>query len=724
MTSPRPEIVRPTLRRIVQIVLVTISSTAALVSVLSFAKDNLGAAGGKPVAFIASRSVAWVRTTPVADTASAVGDTVRFAATVADKNGSTLNTAPVLWTTSDAAVATVDAHGQAVARAAGTATITATAGEHVAQSRVVVRQVVASVIVAIPGDSVARLGEGDARALAVRAADRRGYVVSGRRVTWRSADSAIALVDSTGRLEGRTVGRTLVIASVEGSAAEVPVEVRAVPAVLERVAPTEEGALIAPAGRALPQRVTVRVLSRRGEPARDVPVRFAVADDGKVEPAVARTSADGVAATTWMLGGRPGRQRLVAAVEGLDSTLVVVAEADPVPSGTRWVTLSEGLVGRVGEPLAQRVAVRMVDPEGRALADVPLAWTAEAGGSIANADARTDSLGEARASWTMGKVTGRQRLRVQAGSARAVPPHLVAAVAGAGPPARAILAGGAGQAARVGTALPKPLRVRVTDVAGNAVAGARVMVLAASGSVADSVVATDSSGMATVRWTLGRMAGQQQLLARPEGVEPALAITAMARPRPAADVEAIAASPTASPGKPVKVRVVVRDEFGNAVPDARVQLATEAGAGSVSPHAAVSGVDGEAAATWTPGRTPGEQRLTVRVVGTKVATTLAATVGGSPVASVRAASLRTTPAALAPTPVSKAVTKPPTPVAKPVAKATTRTATKAKPVPAKPTTKAAKARPAAKPAAKSSKTATRSAASARPPSRRPVTGSR
>ena len=200
MTKPTLTLERPSLSRLVKVVAVTISSLAALVSVLNFAKENLGAAGGKPLAFIASRSVAWVRTTPTVDTATAFGDTVRFAATVADRNGSTLNAAPVLWTSSDPAVARVDEFGQVVAKQPGVATITATAGEHVAQSRVVVKQAVASLVVVVPGDSVARLGEGDARGLVARAADRHGYVVSGRRPTWRSADTTVATIDSLGRL--------------------------------------------------------------------------------------------------------------------------------------------------------------------------------------------------------------------------------------------------------------------------------------------------------------------------------------------------------------------------------------------------------------------------------------------------------------------------------------------------------------------------------------------
>src|SRR5438045_298075 len=50
---------------------------------------------------------AWVRLNPTVDTAYAIGDTIRFAATVADKNGSILVGAHPTWTTGDSSVATV-----------------------------------------------------------------------------------------------------------------------------------------------------------------------------------------------------------------------------------------------------------------------------------------------------------------------------------------------------------------------------------------------------------------------------------------------------------------------------------------------------------------------------------------------------------------------------------------------------------------------------------------
>lgn len=56
------------------------------------------------------------------------GESIRVTATVHDQHGSPLPSAVVSWSSSDEAVATLDGQGQLTARAAGRATITATAG--------------------------------------------------------------------------------------------------------------------------------------------------------------------------------------------------------------------------------------------------------------------------------------------------------------------------------------------------------------------------------------------------------------------------------------------------------------------------------------------------------------------------------------------------------------------------------------------------------------------
>src|ERR1043165_3903938 len=69
---------------------------------------------------IGNIGAAWVRIKPAIDSASAIGDTVHFAATIADKAGSVLVGAVPVWTTGDTNVAVAGQDGSIVARGPGT----------------------------------------------------------------------------------------------------------------------------------------------------------------------------------------------------------------------------------------------------------------------------------------------------------------------------------------------------------------------------------------------------------------------------------------------------------------------------------------------------------------------------------------------------------------------------------------------------------------------------
>ena len=107
-----PSTIRNTLkmslfRNVSKGVAVVASTGAALVSIVT-ALYSYGVIGhSESHRTIGNYGAAWVRLKPGVDTATAIGDTVPFAATIADKNGSILvGTAPT-WTTGDSAVAIV-----------------------------------------------------------------------------------------------------------------------------------------------------------------------------------------------------------------------------------------------------------------------------------------------------------------------------------------------------------------------------------------------------------------------------------------------------------------------------------------------------------------------------------------------------------------------------------------------------------------------------------------
>src|SRR5688572_8807141 len=386
---------------------VVASTGAALVSIIS-ALYSYGILGqSESHQSIGNLGAAWVRLQPALDSAASIGDTVHFAATVADKNGSILVGARPTWTTGDSSIAVATSSGAIVARGPGITTVNVVVGNFVATSRLLVKQKVAGVVVSsTAGDTAAVLLEGAQLQLRARALDARGFPIVQAGAAWHIDDTTVAQLDAKGILTGRDAGRSVVSAKIEGASGYLPISVVTTATAITPVAGTSQRAL---AGRVLPQPIVVRATNRKGAPAAAKTVSFRLADGhGSVEPSTAITDADGRARTRWTLGDYPGRQTLLASVENVDSAIVIVAEADPIAANTRVAAVVEEFRGRAGEALPDSVAVRLTDSTGRALVDVPVRWTTVDGGAVEAIAARTDSMGIARAKWTLSRKTGTQ----------------------------------------------------------------------------------------------------------------------------------------------------------------------------------------------------------------------------------------------------------------------------------------------------------------------------
>lgn len=601
--------------RLGKIVALAASTGAALVTVVT-ALYSYGVIGrAESHKSIGNIGAAWVGLRPTADTAFAIGDTTHFAATIADNSGSILVGARPTWTTGDSSVAVVRADGSVIARGAGSTTVSVVVGALVAHSKVYVQQRVASVVVGSgPADSVLVVPEGAEQTLAARAFDARGHLVKGRAVEWTADDSTVAAIDARGTLTANHAGRTWVTAKVDGSTGRSGITVIATASAIALVAGTNQHGL---PGATLPQQIVVRATHRRGGPATAQRVTFRTADgQGAVEPRTALTDADGRARVTWTLGDYPGRQTLLASMETVDSALAISAESDPVAANTRVTALVPQLSGPAGETLADSVAVRVTDSTGRALADIPVRWTVDDGGAVEAVAARTDSLGVARARWTLARRAGIQALRAQVGAglnARGIPPVTLSARALAGAPAALAVVSGEAQRGTAGQPLAKPIVVRVVDAHGSGVAGTTLQLAPSSGSVPDREVTTDERGTVSVRWTMGRTAGPHTLSVHAEGVGTLLKVAALTVPGRAANLSFDDAPPSPhAPHAAGKDRrrhliAVVTDEYGNPVPDVAVSFSTRSG--TVTPARAVSDTRGRAALTWTPGTRAGEQTL-------------------------------------------------------------------------------------------------------------------
>jgi hypothetical protein len=583
-----------------------------LVSILSYTHSIKAKFEGDSVATeaLAHATVRWVGITPTADTASAVGDTIQLAVTATDARGNALLGAPTTWSSTDTAVASVDSAGTVVARGGGATAIMVTIGGKSARTHVYVQQTPAGVQVV--GDSTFRVPEGERGKTVAQVVDARGHEIPGLSAKWRSADASIAAVDSLGNATGIAPGRTMLLASYTNLVVQLPVDVYPVPASLTLLGGDGQRA---PAGRRVSQPVVVQVVSRSGRPIDRVPVRFVLDEGaGHVDPAVDSSDAQGMARALWTLGGAPGRQSLSVNADGVVSPTLVTAEAEPVAANTRIAVVSEHLEGPAGGALPGPVAVRLTDSSGVALADVPVAWSAGDDGSIVANESRTDSLGEARARWTLGPKSGSQRAYVQVGSARAMPRFTVQASGLAGAAAGFSLVNGKKYEGSVGSVL-KPLpELRVVDRAGNPVPGVAVTLLPSSGTLTDSVPATDSTGRVRVAWTLGRSAGLQRMTARVEGVARPVEIAARARAAGPANLSFVTPKPGTEKRAIQSLDVDLTDAYGNAVADQPVVFSSKTG--SVNPGRVMTDARGRAHTRWTPGTKVGQRTLMAAVKGT------------------------------------------------------------------------------------------------------------
>ena len=611
-------------RNLFTILAALFSAGAALVSILTFAKTE-GWVGGRILP--ANGAAGWVRLSPAADTARALGDTLHFAATVIDTLGVMLTAPGITWTSSDTAVARVHADGSVIAIGPGATGITAKVGKASGSARVTVAQSVAAL--AIEHSDGLTLGDGANVVLAARPLDARGHPVLGRRIAWRSSDTSIVVVDSNGKAAGMAPGTAQVVASVDGLSATGTVTVTPVLARLTLTAVASPAGMRSLPGKALDP-IEVRALSRQGTPMSGV-LLHVESRDMSGEPAGAtsadslRTGPNGAARIVWSAGERPGRERLTVKADGLDTTLAAVLEVEPVAANTR-LTLTDSVgEGRVRDSLAAPVAVRVTDSVGRPLADVPVTWTALDGGVVTPLAPRSDSAGAVRARWIMGSRAGRARLSVSAGNGRLVPPLVVSTTAVAGAPATIVIISGEGQRGPAGHTLAAPVLAQVLDADRNPVAGQRIVVTPGSGEVADSAPASDARGTIRIRWTLGRKAGAERLKLGVEGTPLFAAASAIGVPGPAENL-AFEGAPSAPTKGPVHVAAIITDAFGNPVP--KVALKAVPTGGVVTPTHVISDDQGRGSFTWNLGATPGELRLTVRGLGVEAHGTLVVTHAG------------------------------------------------------------------------------------------------
>lgn len=184
-----------------------------------------------------------------------------------------------------------------------------------------------------------------------------------------------------------------------------------------------------------------------------------------------------------------------------------------------------------------------------------------------------------------------------------------------------------GQSAQVGTVLPEDFTVQVLAGDDLGVQGVRVNFFAPSGGDVDrEVVITGPGGIARTGGRLGPMVGNQVFTAEVAGLPPAR-LTISALPGLPFALERFSGDQQTAPvgqtlPSPLSARVL--DQFGNSIPDVRVEWQVLSGGGTLSEAVTFTDALGFARVDWTLGQIEGTQAVLASLPGTSLLTAFSA----------------------------------------------------------------------------------------------------
>lgn len=282
----------------------------------------------------------------------------------------------------------------------------------------------------------------------------------------------------------------------------------------------------APVNAAVAIAPSVRLADRYGNPVPGHSVTFLVlSGGGAVTGSPALSNASGIATVgSWSMGPTAGTNTLRATAAGLPSSPVVftaTGQALMVPQLA--ITTQPAVNAQSGVVLTPQPVLQLQDNQGQPLHQAGVAVTASinSGGGTLGGTVTVNTDANGVVTFTNLSISGLVGPRTLAFNATGVTGITSGTVNLAAGPAGVIAVNdGNGQSANAGTALGTAPSVKVTDGAGNPVAGVSVTFIPATGggSVTGGVQNTDALGVARVgSWTMGPTSGSNTLTATATG---------------------------------------------------------------------------------------------------------------------------------------------------------------------------------------------------------------
>ena len=282
-----------------------------------------------------------------------IGERVQLTAIARDASGTPLSGRVITWASGNAAIADVDSTGAVTARAPGGTTVTATSEGRTVSAAVFVTSVPVASIVLTPSST--QIVEGQTTQLRAEVRSASGIVLTGRAVTYSSANSTVASVSSSGLVTGASTGSTNITASSEGRTATAAIVVTARPVNSIVVSPSQLSLI---AGQTVA--LGVQVFDAAGNVLSGRPVAYSSDIAG-----IVTVSNTGVVSAV-----APGSTTVTVTSEGRSASVSVVVAAVPIASIR--VTPDRVTLTTRGDTLLTAVAL---DALGAVLGNRTITWS-------------------------------------------------------------------------------------------------------------------------------------------------------------------------------------------------------------------------------------------------------------------------------------------------------------------------------------------------------------
>jgi ubiquinone biosynthesis protein UbiJ len=378
---------------------------------------------------------------------------------------------------------------------------------------------------------------------------------------------------------------------------------------------------------ALPNPLVVRVVDSSSVAVAQQTASFRVLQGGgTLSQQTTMSDADGLASVQWTLGKSTADSQVVevvgtSSVTGAQLAPVrFVATALPGAPAKLVRFAGDSQAALAGTALAESLAVRVEDSFSNPVTGVVTRWQVLRGGGRVSPDSvATVADGVARVVWTLGgRLDVGHEVVAEAAGVSTVASFLATALLDSA--AHVVVVLGDAQTQTVGQALADSLTVRVVSADSTPLGGVPVSWRDVTGrgtvSATESVTGTD--GRTSVAWTLGTVAGEQQVEATASGLRDSTVTVTATGIADAPDTLAIVRgnNQQGHMGQALldSLGVRVADGYGNPVGGTSVTWTVTEGGGSVSPVVTVATEAGYAATRWTLGG-GGQQTLTASAAG-------------------------------------------------------------------------------------------------------------